>query len=142
MGNEISSLYKVNDKYIKNYSKHIPGITSFDKDHLIKHGVKKSHIISESVSSISMKDLITKHNLKSLDLLYVDAEGYDGKIIIDFLTTTDFKPIIILEFIHIKSIIFEILIKNLENKKYKFFTINENLVCYPENEVKYIKFNQ
>ena len=142
VGNEISSLYKVNDKYIKNYSKHIPGITSFDKDHLIKHGVKKSHIISESVSSISMKDLITKHNLKSLDLLYVDAEGYDGKIIIDFLTTTDFKPIIILEFIHIKSIIFEILIKNLENKKYKFFTINENLICYPENEVKYIKFNQ
>jgi hypothetical protein len=89
-----------------------------------------------------MKDLITKHNLKSLDLLYVDAEGYDGKIIIDFLNTTDITPIIILEFIHIKSIIFEILIKNLENKKYKFFTINENLVCYPENEVKYIKFNQ
>ncbi len=42
VGNEISSLYKVNDKYIKNYSKHIPGITSFDKDHLIKHGVKKN----------------------------------------------------------------------------------------------------
>jgi len=141
VSNEISSLYKVDEKYIKNYSKHIPGITSFDKDHLLKHGVKSSHIIRESVSSISMKDLITKHDLKSLDLLYVDAEGYDGKIVIDFLITTIFKPIIILEFIHIKNVIFELLIKNLENEKYKFFMIDENLVCYPESDIKYIKFN-
>jgi FkbM family methyltransferase len=141
VSNEISSLYKVDEKYIKNYSKHIPGITSFDKDHLLKHGVKSGHIIRESVSSISMKDLITKHDLKSLDLLYVDAEGYDGKIVIDFLTTTIFKPIIILEFIHIKNVIFELLIKNLENEKYKLFMIDENLVCYPENDIKYIKFN-
>jgi hypothetical protein len=75
-----------------------------------------------------------------LDLLYVDAEGYDGKIIIDFLTTTNIKPVIILEFIHIKNVIFESLIKILEENKYKFFTIDENLVCYPEGDVKYIKF--
>ena len=117
--NEISFLYKVNEKYIKNYDDHIPGITSFNKEHLLKHGVKNRHIICENVSSINMKDLITKHQLKSLDLLYVDAEGYDGKIVIDFLNTTNIKPVIILEFIHIKNIIFESLIQILEENRYK-----------------------
>ena len=56
--NEISFLYKVNKKYIKNYDDHIPGITSFDKEHLLKHGVKNRHIICENVSSINTLQLI------------------------------------------------------------------------------------
>ena len=141
VNNEISYLYKVNPDFIKNYSNHIPGITSFEKKHLLKHGVKNSHIVKDDVSSINMKDLLSKHNFKSLDLLYVDAEGYDGKIVIDLLTSTPFKPIIILEFIHIKNETFKNLVENLENKKYIFFSIDENLICYPENDIKYIKFN-
>jgi len=141
VNNEITHLYKVSSKYIKNYSNHIPGITSFDKKHLLKHGVKSHHIISENVTSINMENLISKHNLKSFDLLFIDAEGYDGKIVIDFLTSTLIKPIIILEFIHIKNDVFKNLINNLEQKKYIFFSLDENLVCYPENDKKYIKFN-
>ena len=141
VNNEITHLYKVSSKYIKNYNNHIPGITSFDKKHLLKHGVKSHHIISENVTSVSMENLISKHNLKSFDLLFVDAEGYDGKIVIDFLTSTLIKPVIILEFIHIKNDVFKNLINNLEQKKYSFFSLDENLVCYPENDKKYIKFN-
>lgn len=141
VNNEITHLYKVSPKYIKNYNNHIPGITSFDKKHLLKHGVKSHHIISENVTSINMENLISKHNLKSFDLLFVDAEGYDGKIVIDFLTSTLIRPIIILEFIHIKNDVFKNLINNLEQKKYIFFSLDENLVCYPENDKKYIKFN-
>ena len=88
-----------------------------------------------------MENLISKHNLKSFDLLFVDAEGYDGKIVIDFLTSTLIRPIIILEFIHIKNDVFKNLINNLEQKKYSFFSLDENLVCYPENDKRYIKFN-
>jgi len=141
VNNEITHLYKVSSKYIKNYNNHIPGITSFDKKHLLKHGVKSHHIISENVTSVSMENLISKHNLKSFDLLFVDAEGYDGKIVIDFLRSTLIKPVIILEFIHIKNDVFKNLINNLEQKKYSFFSLGENLVCYPENDKKYIKFN-
>ena len=141
VGGEIQKLYKVKSQYIKDYSDHIPGITSFDKNHLIKHGVKKHHIVIENVNSISMVDLITKHNFKSIDLLYVDTEGYDGKIIIDFLTSTLIRPIIILEFIHIKNDIFKNLITTLEEKKYTLFALNENLLCYPPNDQKFIKFN-
>jgi len=141
VNDEISYLYKVAPKYIKNYSNHIPGITSFEKKHLLKHGVKNRHIVCENVSSINIKDLISKYKIQSFDLLYVDAEGYDGKIVIDFLNSILIKPIIILEFIHINNKTFIKLIKILEEKKYTFFSINENLVCYPEADKKYIKFN-
>ena len=141
VGDEISYLYKVKNQYIKNYSDHIPGITSFDKNHLIKHGVKNNHIVRESVNSISVKDLISKNNLNSLDLLFIDAEGYDGKIAIDFLSTTSIFPIIILEYIHIDSDIFKDLINLLDAKKYNILSLNENLICYPEKDQKYIKFN-
>lgn len=38
---EIIELYKVKEKYLKKYDEHIKGITSFNKNHLLKHGVKK-----------------------------------------------------------------------------------------------------
>ena len=138
---DIHKIYKVNSKYIDSYSDHIPGISSFDKKHLIKHGVKNRHITDEKVSSINMANLITKHSFNSLDLLYIDAEGYDGKISIDFLTTVLIRPIIILEYIHIKNNIFKKLVNILEKKNYIIFTIDENLICYPIEDKKFIKFN-
>ena len=139
--NEIQKIYKVNTKYLNDYSDHIPGISSFDKKHLIKHGVKNRHIVSEPVSSINIANLIAKHNFHSLDLLYIDAEGYDGNIVIDFLTTTLIRPIIIFEYIHIQKNIFKDLINLLEEEDYALFAINENLVCYPDKDKKFIKFN-
>ena len=141
VNDEIQQIYKVHTKYLNNYSDHIHGISSFEKQHLIKHGVKNRHIISESVSSINMVNLITKHNFNSLDLLFIDAEGYDGKIAMDFLTTTLIRPIIILEYIHIQKNVFKDLINILEKEKYALFAINENLICYPDKDKQFIKFN-
>ena len=139
--NEISYLYKVDEKFIDNYSDHIPGITSFDKKHLIKHGVKNRHIITENVNSLSIVNLISKYHLADFDLLYIDAEGYDGKIAIDLLKSTSLRPIIILEFIHVKNNTFRDLITNLEKNEYIIFSIDENLCCYPKNKREYIEFS-
>ena len=137
---DIQQIYKVATKFLDKYSDHIPGISSFDKKHLIRHGVKNHHIINVPVSSINMSDLITKYNLNSLDLIFIDAEGYDGNIAIDFLTNTLIRPIIILEYIHIQNEIFKNLVSILEEEQYTFFTINENLICYPFKDKKFIKF--
>ena len=40
-------LFTVDQKYINLYDNHIPGISSFEIKHLIKHGVKKKHIIKK-----------------------------------------------------------------------------------------------
>ena len=134
VNSEINYLFKVDEKYLKYYGDHVPGITSFNKQHLINHGIKKKHVTKERVNSSSIKKIILKYKLKSLDLLYVDTEGYDGKIILDFLNTKMFNPIIIFEYIHIENKIFEKVIKKLLISKYKFFAINENLVCPPKKK--------
>ncbi len=131
---EINHLYKVDEKFLSFYDKHIPGITSFNKNHLLKHGVKKNHISSEKVNSISITNIIRKYKLKKLDLLYIDTEGYDGKIVLDFLKIKSLKPIIIFEYIHIDSKVFAKVIEKLIHSKYKFFSINENLICFPKNK--------
>lgn len=139
--NEITYLYKVDPIRIKNYGDHIPGITSFNKSHLINHGVKKNDIITEKVNTISIINLLNKHEIKELDLLFIDTEGYDGKIVNDFLNNSSLRPIIILEFIHLKHSLFKELINNLESNKYVFFSINENLICFPTEKKESINFN-
>ena len=139
--NEITYLYKVDPTKIKNYEDHIPGITSFNKSHLINHGVKKRDIITEKVNTISIIDLLNKHKIKKLDLLFIDSEGYDGKIVNDFLNNSSLRPIIILEFIHSKHNLFKELISNLDTNKYVFFSINENLICFPAEKKELINFS-
>jgi len=131
VNNEISYLYKVNAKYEDRYGSHIPAIPSFEKKHLINHGVKNKHILKEKINSITIKQLINKYKINNFDLFFVDAEGYDGKIVYDFLLTLNIRTIIIFEYIHIDNFFFEKLLKELKDKEYLFFSIGENLVCLP-----------
>ena len=131
INDSMNYLYKVKDTKIKFYDEHIKGISSFEIKHLIKHGVSKSHIVKEPVNSISINELLNKHSFSQLDLLMVDAEGYDGKIIIDFLSNISLRPIIIFEYIHIDHITFKKLLDLLILKKFFFYSINENVVCFP-----------
>jgi FkbM family methyltransferase len=122
VNNEISFLYKVNPLRLKNYSgDHFAGITSFDKNHLIKHGVKKKDIIKDKVNSISINNLITKHALDKFDLLFVDAEGYDADIVSDFLKTSLIRPTIIFEYFHVPNEKLINLVKQLNEKNIFFF---------------------
>ncbi len=129
---EIQYLFKVKESKLKYYDEHIKGITSFDKRHLEKHGVNSSHIEKENVESITIVELINKYE-KKVDLLIIDAEGYDGKIVLDLLQKSEKFPIIIFEFIHIKNQIFENLIDQLK-KKYSIYVLNENLICIPKEK--------
>ncbi len=142
VNNEISYLYKVNPSKLKNYSgDHFIGITSFDKDHLIKHGVKNKDIIKEKVNSISINDLIIKNSIDKFDLLFVDAEGYDADIVIDFFKSSVMRPVIIFEYFHVRSQKLEYLINQLKERKYIFFSLCENICCFPEEDNPFIDFN-
>jgi len=142
INNEISYLYKVNPKYIHKYGSHIPAIPSFNKDHLINHGVKNKHIVFEKVVSLSILDLINKHKFNTLDLLFIDCEGYDGKIVLDFLSTVEMSPIIIFEFVHIDNEFFEKVLNKLLDKNYLFISVDENVVCYPKSKKININLNK
>lgn len=139
--NNIKYLYKVDDKKYHLYDEHVKGISSFEINHLLKHGVSKSHIIKESINSISINDLLNKYSVIELDLLVIDAEGYDGDIVIDFLYNINLRPTIIFEYIHISHKTFKKLIELLVLKKYDFYRLDENVICFPaelKNNKKYI----
>ena len=136
VNDEINQLYKVKDDKLKYYDEYVMGITSFNKEHLIKHGIKKNHIIKVDVQSITIKNLLKKHSIKNLDLIMIDTEGYDGHIVIDFLKNIQLRPIIIFEYIHIKNIIFEETLKILQIENYIFFKIEENVICIPKDRYK------
>ena len=129
--NQINYLYKVKTIDLDKYDEHIKGISSFDFNHLIKHGVKKKHIIKEKIESTSIVKLFEKYNF-DINLLFIDAEGYDADIVIDLLENSNFKPIIIIEYVHIQSTTFKKLNNLLKEKNYKYFNVNENLICVPE----------
>lgn len=141
VNDEISQLYKVDENKVHLYGDHVVGITSFDIKHLIKHGVKKKHIIQEKVNSISISNLIKKYSIQNFDLLLIDTEGYDSKIVMDFLFTSKIRPIIIFEYIHSKEKEFSLALKMLVNNNYVLFKIEENLVCFPESKKNMITFN-
>ena len=64
--------------------------------------------------------------------MLIDTEGYDANIIIDLLEKSNVRPVIIFEYIHIKHEIFSKLLNLFIDRKYFYFSINENIVCFPE----------
>ncbi len=138
VGAEEKEIFAVNNNNLKDYDEHIKGINSFDKNHLIKHGVKSNHIIKKKINCISISNLLEKYNITNLDILFIDAEGYDGDILIDFLNNSKHEPILIFEYIHVKNKILQKLINLLSKKKYSYFDINENLICFPKKIKKFL----
>ena len=131
--NEVNFLYCVKDRFLENYQDHVKGINSNEIQHLLNHNVKKSHIEKIKVETLTFKNLIKKYDLTEIDLLYIDVEGYDDKIVLDFLDNSHLRPILIFEYIHIKNTSLKILIKRLLNENYKILRVEENIICYNKN---------
>ena len=130
--NEILFLYKVNPIYFKKYGNLPTGITSFDKKHLVKHGIKNAHIIQEKVSQLGITELLNKYSIESFDLLFIDTEGYDCRIINDFfLKINKIRPIIIFEWSHIKSTELQSTLNKMLKNNYSFFPIGDDIFCFP-----------
>jgi FkbM family methyltransferase len=128
---EINYLYKVKESALNKYDEHIIGLTSFNKSHLIKHGVKKRDIVIEKISPISITNLLNKYKISQFDLLFIDAEGYDGKILNDFLDNCKIRPFIIFEYVHVEHSILQKVLNKLIEKEYLFFRIDENVISFP-----------
>ena len=62
------------------------GIASLDRNHLVKHLPAGYDCIIEetSVESVTVKELLNRSQIKQIDLLHIDAEGYDWIILRQF----------------------------------------------------------
>ena len=132
INNEILFLYKVNTKYFNKYGTLSSGISSFYKEHLLRHGIKEKHIIQEKVNQISFDELLKKYSVSTFDLLLIDAEGYDCQIVNDFfLKIKKIRPIIIFEWSHIKNNELENTLSSIIKNNYSFFPIGDDIFCFP-----------
>jgi len=80
------------------YAGHMSGIASLSQDRheltSTRTGIQSEHIISVDVPAMSLSALLDKERVERLDLLQIDTEGYDMKILagLDF---SRYKPSII-----------------------------------------------
>jgi FkbM family methyltransferase len=132
VNNDISFLYKVNPEYFKIYGTLSNGISSFDKGHLTKHGIKAKHIVKEKVNQISFDQLLIKYNIYNFDLLLIDTEGYDCNIVSDFFTKIKtIRPFLVFEWSHIKNVEFCNTLNLLIKNNYSFFPVGDDIFCFP-----------
>jgi FkbM family methyltransferase len=142
INNEIFFLYKVNPEHFEKYGTLSSGISSFNKEHLLKHGIKKKHIVQEKVNQISFDELLNKYNFKSFDLLLIDTEGYDCNIVNNFFfKIKEIRPIIIFEWSHIKNNELENTLSNIIKNSYSFFPIGDDIFCYPTEKNIVLQLN-
>jgi FkbM family methyltransferase len=132
--NEINYLYKVDEKYLKKYDSSARAIPSFDYKHLIKHGIKKKHIIKEIINQISFLDLFNKYGINSFDLLYIDTEGYDCHLVNNFLDKIKIRPIIIFEWIHAPNLNLISCLNTLIANSYFLLPVKHDLICIPKEK--------
>lgn len=78
-------------------------VASTDINHIIKHGYEIEGIVELKVKCITINELFDKYGLQKIDILFVDAEGFDDRIIksIDF-TRFDISKIYF-ENLHLKD---------------------------------------
>ena len=142
INNEILFLYKVNPEYFYKYGTLPTGISSFYKEHLIKHGIKKKHIIQEKVNQIAFNELLKKYNINSFDLLVIDTEGYDCNIVNNFfLKIKNIRPIIVFEWSHIKQNELQETLNKMLKNNYSFFPTGDDIFCIPIEKDIFLKLN-
>jgi FkbM family methyltransferase len=139
--NEINYLYKVDEKYLKKYDASARAIPSFNYKHLIKHGIKKKHIVKEIINQISFLDLFKKYKINSFDLLYIDTEGYDCNLVNNFLEKIKIRPIIIFEWNHAPNPKLISCSNSLIANGYFLLPIKYDLLCIPKEKNINILFN-
>jgi len=97
------NFYNIREDSLAKLKKHwASGIGSFNKNHILKHHtkrfkVKEEDIEEKKVDCLSFMNLAKKYSIKSIDLLLIDIEGAEFKI----LSSIDYKKILI------EKIIFE-----------------------------------
>jgi FkbM family methyltransferase len=85
------------NKQIANLPSWYDQLGSFKRENIIKHldGILEPYILETNVRGLTLNQLLTKNNISNLDLLHIDTEGYDYKILSQ-LDLKKYNPTIIL----------------------------------------------
>ena len=107
---------------------------SFDKQHIVKHfdGALEPFIRSSLLEGITLPQLLDRNEVKEIDILHIDTEGYDWKILSQ-LDLERFRPKFILyEHNHLSDADRQDSIDFLK-ERYQLFTLGIDLLAVDRN---------
>ena len=133
--NSEKNFYLVDEKFEKNYHENISVLSSFNKDHLIKWGVKSSHIKLINIECINWSKLFESFNFQDVQIICIDAEGYDHILVQDLLNTTKARPVIVFEWVNIPNNELKKTFTILKENEYKFLKFQKDLICYKSKTI-------
>ncbi|MGI9457270.1 MAG: FkbM family methyltransferase [Aeoliella sp.] len=104
-------------------------LASFDRQNLIRHGVDSAEIVSKQVRCLPLEKLLEQAGFDQLDVLQIDAEGYD----LEVLATLDldrWRPTVIrLEYRHLPPREVDDCLRRLSARGYRFLLQERDLVA-------------
>jgi FkbM family methyltransferase len=113
---------------------------TFNKDVLLKHGKHipgiEDLLVEDEVNTISLADLIRKHQVQQIDFLHIDTEGYDYEII-KMVPFEKVRPRIILyEHKHLSLSDYRSSVTFLENQGYVLFSYDWDTIAIERDTLK------
>jgi FkbM family methyltransferase len=112
-----------------------PQWSSLSKNHLLRHGVREEEIERVTVPSLTLADLAQKAPRGKIDVLLVDAEGYDAKIVEMALRLRDLPAAIYFEHVHLRCPELTGLFRLLDRAQYSWSYDRDNVLCLHSNFV-------
>jgi FkbM family methyltransferase len=129
--NAIHKFYRLSSECPAKYH----GLASFDRELILKHldhePDAESWIVTETLPTLSLNNLLAKHQITRLDLLQIDTEGFDFDIIkqIDF---ERLRPNLIhFEHIHLAPEKLRACIDLLKSKGYLLLVEEMDITAFP-----------
>lgn len=131
----VQRIYSIKKSFQEIYNKELgddaASIASFKKSHIVKHLKRHEDFFRDKniddyieeieIESLSFASLIKKHNIKNIDVLQIDTEGFDFEIIKMFNFELFSPSLICYENKHLSEKEQKECIKLLENENYKLF---------------------
>jgi FkbM family methyltransferase len=108
---------------------HASMAASFNRGHLLKHGISDDDIVAQPVPCHTVESALRAAGLESVDLIQIDAEGYDWTIIrsIDF---TRVRPRVIrFEYRHMRDADADECLAQLASHGYRFILESHDIIA-------------
>ena len=122
------------DKEVLNHFDDLPNwydqLGSFKKENIVKHldGKLENFIIETLIEGITVESLLLKHKINEINLLHIDTEGYDWKILSQ-LNLKKYSPnVILFEHKHL-SFSEKTEAVNFLNNDYFLYDISGDFLC-------------
>ena len=105
------------------------GISTFNPDQTAMKSLR-DYSYQEKVTCSTMEDVVTKHNIKNIDILHIDTEGHDY-IVFEQIWQLGFRPKeIVIEVVSLKLEPYMILLMCLVNTGYEIKRIGDDIRAF------------